>query len=148
MRRPAPLPRQAWPRAKGLARRAPVPLARIAHARSGDKGDTCNIGGIARAPEIYPFLHRALTAAAVKRRFRGICRGRVERFEVPNLWALNFLLHESLGGGGTVSLRLDAQGKTLSHALLAMDVRAPRALLAAAARGDAADGRVTRATGG
>src|SRR2546425_10126626 len=136
MRRPAPLPRQAWPRAKGLARRAPVPLARIAHARSGDKGDTCNIGGIARAPEIYPFLHRALTAALVKKRFKGISLGKVERFEVPNLWALNFLLHESLGGGGTVSLRLDAQGKTLALALLALEVRAPRALIAAAERSD------------
>ena len=76
----------------------------------------------------------------VKRRFKGICLGKVERHEVPNLWALNFLLHESLGGGGTVSLRLDAQGKTLSHALLAMEVRAPKALLASAKRGDAADG--------
>src|SRR5204863_105593 len=90
-----------------------------AHARIGDKGDTANIGVIARAPEIYPFLRRVLTAAAVKRRFKGICQGKVERHEVPNLCALNFLLHESLGGGGTVSLRLDAQGKTISHALLA-----------------------------
>jgi hypothetical protein len=77
----------------------------------------------------------------VKRRVRGICLGRVERHEVPNLGALNFLMHESLGGGGTVSLRLDAQGKTLSHALLAMEVSVPRALVAAAKRGDAADGR-------
>jgi hypothetical protein len=96
---------------------------------------------IARAPEIYPWLARMLTANLVKRHFRGICEGKVERHEVPNLWALNFLLHESLGGGGTVSLRLDAQGKTLSHALLAMEVDAPKALLAAAARGDEADGK-------
>src|SRR5207249_3623787 len=93
-------------------------------------------------PELYPWLKRTLTAALVKRRFKGICFGRVERHEVPNLWALNFLLHESLGGGGTVSLRLDAQGKTLSHALLAMEVTVPRGLVDAAARGDEADGSV------
>ena len=80
----------------------------------------------------------------MKKRFKGICFGKVERFEVPNLHALNFLLHESLGGGGTVSLRLDAQGKTLSHALMAMEVKAPKALLAAARRGDASDGRVSK----
>jgi hypothetical protein len=113
-----------------------VPLSRLAHARSGDKGDTCNIGVVARAPEIYPWLRQTLTAAAVQRRFKGICLGRVERHEVPNLWALNFLLPQSLGGGGTVSLRLDAQGKTLSHALLAMDVQAPQALIGAASRAD------------
>ena len=140
-RRPAPAARDRWPSATGGQKRVPVPLRELAHARSGDKGDTCNIGVIARAPEIYPWLRRTLTAALVRRRFRGICRGRVERHEVPNLWALNFLLHESLGGGGTVSLRLDAQGKTLSHALLAMEVSAPRALLDAARRGDQADGR-------
>jgi len=72
----------------------------------------------------------------VQRHFRGICRGRVERHEVPNLWALNFLLPGSLGGGGTVSLLLDAQGKTLSHALMAMEVRAPRSLIEAAERAD------------
>jgi len=138
---PEPYSKLEWPAASGSQRAVRVPLARLAHARSGDKGDTCNIGVIARAPEIYPWLRRAITAAVVKRRFRGICHGPVVRFEVPNLWALNFLLHESLGGGGTVSLRLDAQGKTLSHALLAMEVDAPRALLAAAARGDGSDGR-------
>jgi hypothetical protein len=137
---PAPLPRlpNAGSRALG-ARKTLVPLSALAHGRSGDKGDTCNIGVIARAPEIYPWLKRTLTAAVVKRRFKGICLGRVERHEVPNLWALNFLMHQSLGGGGTVSLRLDAQGKTLSHALLAMEVRAPRALMAAAERGNRAD---------
>ena len=137
---PAALPRHEFPKAKGAAGTVRVPLSRLAHARSGDKGDTANIGVIARSPEIYPWLARTLTAAVVKKRFKGICLGKVERHEVPNLGALNFLLHESLGGGGTVSLRLDAQGKTLSHALLAMDVRAPRALLAAAKGGDAADG--------
>jgi hypothetical protein len=138
--KPPALPRLEFPKAKGAAGMVRVPLSRLAHARSGDKGDTANIGVVARAPEIYPWLAKTLTATAVKKRFKGICMGRVERHEVPNLGALNFLLHESLGGGGTVSLRLDAQGKTLSHALLAMEVRAPRALLAAAKRGDAADG--------
>jgi hypothetical protein len=137
-----PLSRAAWPKAKGGAKPVATTLAALAHARSGDKGDTCNIGVIARAPEIYPWLRRMLTPALVKRRFKGICFGRVERHEVPNLAALNFLLHESLGGGGTVSLRLDAQGKTLSHALLAMEIRAPKALLDAAARADQADGSV------
>src|SRR5262249_20770930 len=132
--RPAPLPRPAWPRAGGNRKNVRVPLSAIAHGRSGDKGDTGNVGVIARAPEIYPWLRRTLTAPLVKRHFRGICQGRVERHEVPNLWALNFLLHESLGGGGTVSLRLDAQGKTLSHALLAMEVSVPRALVDAARR--------------
>jgi hypothetical protein len=143
--RPAALPRPVWPRAKGATKRVRVPLSALAHARSGDKGDTCNIGVIARAPEIYPWLRRLLTANLVKRRFKGICQGRVERHEVPNLWALNFLLHESLGGGGTVSLRLDAQGKTMSHALLALEVDVPRALVDAAARGDAADGKKVHA---
>jgi hypothetical protein len=139
--RPGPLPAVRFPAAGGARGTVRVPLSAIAHGRSGDKGDTCNIGVIARAPEVYPWLRRTLTAAVVKRRFKGICLGRVERHEVPNLGALNFLLHESLGGGGTVSLRLDAQGKTLSHALLAMEVMVPRALVAAARRGDAADGR-------
>ncbi len=139
--RPAPLPRVKPVPARGSTKHVTVPLSALAHARSGDKGDTANIGVIARAPEIWPWLRRTLTAALVKRRFRGICLGRVERFEVPNLLALNFLLHESLGGGGTVSLRLDAQGKTLSHALLALEVTAPQALVDAAARGDEADRR-------
>jgi hypothetical protein len=139
-RKPGPSPRERWPKAAGSAKPVRARLADLAHARSGDKGDTCNIGVIARAPEIYPWLRRTLTAAVVKRRFRGICQGRVERFEVPNLWALNFLLHESLGGGGTQSLRLDPQGKTLSHALLALEVMAPEALIDAARRADAEDG--------
>jgi hypothetical protein len=142
--RPAALPKPQWPKVKGASRLARVPLSALAHGRSGDKGDTANIGIVARAPEIYPWLARTLTAAAVKRRFRGICFGKVVRHEVPNLWALNFLLHESLGGGGTVSLRFDPQGKTLSHALLAMEVRAPLALVQAARRGDEAEGKVER----
>jgi hypothetical protein len=91
---------------------------------------------IARAPEIYPWLVATLSVKRVKEYFAGLCKGPVARHEVPNLWALNFLLGESLGGGGTVSLRLDAQGKTMSHALLAMPVRATRALLECAERGD------------
>ncbi len=136
MGKPAPLPAVEWPLAEGSSKMVSVPLSAIAHARSGDKGDTANIGVIARAPEIYPFLVDLLTEARVKQYFTGICHGAVERHEVPNLMALNFLLAESLGGGGTVSLRLDAQGKTLSHALLAMTVHVPEALLAAALRGD------------
>ncbi len=138
--KPAPLPKETWPKAKGAAGMVKVPLSALAHGRSGDKGDTANIGLIARSPEIYPWLVKTITAAVVKKRFKGLCLGKVERHEVPNLHALNFLLAESLGGGGTVSLRLDAQGKTMSHALMAMEVRAPKALLAAAKRGDAADG--------
>ena len=140
--KPAALGKVAWPKAKGSSKLVTVPLSALAHGRSGDKGDTCNVGVIARSAEIYPWLARTLAAALVKRRFKGITLGRVKRHEVPNLWALNFLLHESLGGGGTVSLRLDAQGKRLSHALLAMPVRAPKALVEAARRGDAADGVV------
>jgi hypothetical protein len=143
--KPAPPPRIAWPRPRGSRRLVRVPLAALAHGRSGDKGDTANLGVIARAPEIYPWLERTLTAAVVKRRFKGICKGKVERHAVPNLWALNFLLHESLGGGGTVSLRFDPQGKTLSHALLAMEVRAPFALVQAAKRADEAEGHQARA---
>jgi hypothetical protein len=104
---------------------ARVKLLEIAHARSGDKGDTANVGLIARKPEYYPILRDQVTAARVKEHFRGICLGEVERFEVPNLGALNFLLHQSLDGGGTVSLKTDAQGKTYSAALLRMEVDLP-----------------------
>ena len=97
-------------------------LVKLAHARSGDKGDTANVGLIALRDEIYPILVREVTAERVKQHFQGICRGDVERFELPNLGALNFLLHESLGGGGTLSLMTDAQGKTFSTALLRMDI--------------------------
>ncbi|HEX8888419.1 MAG TPA: hypothetical protein VF779_04550 [Pyrinomonadaceae bacterium] len=97
-----------------------IQLTKLAHARSGDKGDTANIGLIALKDEYYPLLVREVTASRVKEHFRGICKGEVERFELPNLSALNFLLHESLGGGGTLSLMTDAQGKTFSTALLRM----------------------------
>ena len=99
-----------------------VQLTKLAHARSGDKGDTANIGLIALREEIYPILVRDVTAERVKQHFKGICKGEVERFELPNLSALNFLLHESLGGGGTLSLMTDAQGKTFSTALLRMEI--------------------------
>jgi len=99
-----------------------VQLTKLAHARSGDKGDTANIGLIALRDEIYPLLVREVTAERVKQHFKGICKGEVERFELPNLGALNFLLHESLGGGGTLSLMTDAQGKTFSTALLRMEI--------------------------
>ena len=102
-----------------------VQLTKLAHARSGDKGDTANIGLIALRDEIYPILVREATAERVKQHFKGICKGDVERFELPNLGALNFLLHESLGGGGTLSLMTDAQGKTFSTALLRMEIEIP-----------------------
>ena len=95
-----------------------IQLTELAHARSGDKGDTANVGLIALREELYPLLVREVTTDRVKRHFKGICKGEVERFELPNLGALNFLLHESLGGGGTLSLMTDAQGKTFSTALL------------------------------
>ncbi len=99
-----------------------VQLVKLAHARSGDKGDTANVGLIALSEEFYPLLVREVTPARVKEHFKGICKGEVERFELPNLGALNFLLHESLGGGGTLSLMTDAQGKTFSTALLRMEI--------------------------
>jgi len=99
-----------------------VQLTKLAHARSGDKGDTANIGLIALRDDFYPILVNQVTAERVKQHFQGICHGEVERFELPNLGALNFLLHESLGGGGTLSLMTDAQGKTFSTALLRMEI--------------------------
>jgi hypothetical protein len=102
-----------------------VPLSRIAHTRSGDKGDTCNIGVIALEERYYPVLVREVTAERVKRHFGDLVKGDVERFELPNLGALNFLLHQALGGGGTVSLRTDPQGKTFGAALLGMAIELP-----------------------
>ena len=102
-----------------------IKLLKLAHARSGDKGDTANVGLIALRAEFYSVLVREVTAARVSEHFRGICKGGVERFELPNLCALNFLLHESLGGGGTLSLMTDAQGKTFSTALLRMEIEVP-----------------------
>jgi hypothetical protein len=99
-----------------------IELLKLAHARSGDKGDTANVGVIALKDEFYPLLVREITAEKVKEHFGEIVKGEVERFELPNLKALNFLLHESLGGGGTLSLMTDAQGKTFSTALLRMKI--------------------------
>ncbi|HEV3363830.1 MAG TPA: terpene utilization protein AtuA, partial [Acidimicrobiia bacterium] len=106
-----------------------VPLSRLCLARSGDKGDTCNVGVLARNESIYGWIVENLTPAFVKQRFAGICKGDVERHEVPNLLACNFLLHESLGGGGTMSLLLDAQGKTYAQYLLATEVEVEADLL-------------------
>lgn len=99
-----------------------VQLIELAHARSGDKGNMCNIGLIAKKPEYYHALVEKVTADRVKQHFEGVCLGKVERFELPNLHALNFLLHEALDGGGTISLRADPQGKTFSTALLRMQI--------------------------
>jgi hypothetical protein len=107
-----------------------VKLARIAHARSGDKGDGSNVGLVASTPEIYELLRREVSPERVRAHFAGVCRGEVERFEVPNLLALNFLLHDSLGGGGTASLLTDAQGKTHGQGLLQMEIDVPEELLA------------------
>ena len=101
-------------------------LLDLAHARSGDKGDTANVGLIARKPEFYPVLVKEVTAARVARHFKGMITGPVERFELPNLKALNFLLHGALDGGGTISLKTDAQGKVFSTALLRMAIDVTR----------------------
>jgi hypothetical protein len=102
-----------------------VRLLDIAHARSGDKGDTANVGVIARRPEWYDVLVKHLTRERVRQHFEGMITGGVERFELPNLRALNFLLHGALDGGGTLSLKTDAQGKVLSTALLRMKLDLP-----------------------
>lgn len=102
-----------------------VKLERLAIARSGDKGDAANVGVIALAESAWPVLRREVTAERVREHFSGVCHGEVVRHELPNLGALNFLLHESLGGGGTVSLMLDAQGKTFGAAVLSLEVEAP-----------------------
>jgi hypothetical protein len=109
------------------ASNASIQLRYLAHARSGDKGDTANVGLIALDPEYYPILTREVTVARVARHFKGMVSG-VERFELPNLNALNFLLHGALGGGGTISLKTDAQGKVYSTALLRMEIPVPPAL--------------------
>jgi hypothetical protein len=106
-----------------------VALGRVAHARSGDKGEASNVGLIADSDAVYEILRREVTPERVKEHFRGVCRGRVERFEVPHLRALNFLLHDSLGGGGTASLLTDAQGKTHGQALLVLELEIPDELV-------------------
>ena len=106
-----------------------VKLEKIAHARSGDKGDASNVGLIAQTPELYEVLRAQVTAERVKEHFREVCRGPVQRYELPNILALNFILHDSLGGGGTESLKNDAQGKTHAQGLLQMEIDVPEGLV-------------------
>jgi hypothetical protein len=126
-------PKTAPGTSKAKRKRLPAsPLTRlqlrwIAHARSGDKGDTANVGLIALEPEYYPLLVKEVTRARVARHFKGMVKG-VERFELPNINAINFLLHGALDGGGTISLKTDAQGKVYSTALLRLEVPVPAAL--------------------
>ena len=108
-----------------------VKLKRIAHARSGDKGDASNVGLIANSAELYDVIAREVTAERVKDHFREVCRGAVDRYELPNLKALNFILHDSLGGGGTESLKTDAQGKTHGQGILEMEIEVPSELVPA-----------------
>jgi hypothetical protein len=115
------------PRRPAAPRRSRVLLRWLAHARSGDKGNTANVGLIALEPEFYPILAREVTAARVARHFKGMVSG-VDRFELPNLNALNFLLYDALDGGGTISLKTDAQGKVYSTALLRMEIPVPSAI--------------------
>src|SRR5688572_9880112 len=108
-----------------------VRLVDIAHARSGDKGDTANVGVIALKPEWYPFLEEHVTSAKVAAHFKDMIDGDVDRYELPNLNALNFLLHGALDGGGTLSLKTDAQGKVFSTALLRMELDIPESTVRA-----------------
>lgn len=116
-----------------------VPLYRIALARSGDKGDASNVGLIARSPGLFEVIQQQATAERVKEHFREVCRGPVERFEMPNLLALNFILHDSLGGGGTESLKTDAQGKTHAQGLLTMEVDVPEELVSTVETSEASE---------
>lgn len=127
------LPYDPWPASlvskMSIAGSVKVSLMEIAHARSGDKGDTVNIGLIGRSPECYVWLRENISSEKVNDWFYSLCKGDVHRYCVPNLWALNFLLERSLGGGGTMSLQIDAQGKTFSQALLRCVVEIPEVLL-------------------
>ncbi|KAA3615039.1 MAG: hypothetical protein D8M58_11345 [Calditrichaeota bacterium] len=102
-----------------------VQLVKLAHARSGDKGDTANVGVIALKPEYYDIIKTQVSAEKVKAHFGTNVKGKVERFEMPNLGALNFLLHNALGGGGTLTLKHDAQGKVVSANILRMEIDVP-----------------------
>src|SRR5882724_2035890 len=113
------------PRAKAAKGGERVRLLDLCHARSGDKGDTANVGLIAYRSEYYPILVKQVTAAKVATHFKGAIDGPVERFELPNLNALNFLLHGALDGGGTLSLKTDAQGKVFSTAMLRLVLDVP-----------------------
>ena len=121
------MPKTARRSASKRATARPVQLRYLAHARSGDKGNTANVGLIALDPAYYPILEREVTTARVARHFKGMVSG-VDRYELPNLNALNFLLHDALDGGGTISLKTDAQGKVYSTALLRMEVPVPVSL--------------------
>lgn len=121
------MPKAKAKRGPGVPSTRMVQLRYLAHARSGDKGDTANVGLVALEPEYYPLLVKEVTLARVRRHFKGMVKG-VERFELPNLKALNFLLHGALDGGGTISLKTDAQGKVYSTALLRMEIPVPLAL--------------------
>ena len=121
------MPKTARRSASKRATARPVQLRYLAHARSGDKGNTANVGLIALDPAYYPILEREVTTARVARHFKGMVSG-VDRFELPNLNALNFLLHDALDGGGTISLKTDAQGKVYSTALLRMEFPVPVSL--------------------
>ena len=125
------MPSRVGAKARGrVAGGREVQLRWLAHARSGDKGDTANVGLIALKPEWYELIRTEVTLARVKKHFKGMVSG-VERFELPNLKALNFLLHGALDGGGTISLKTDAQGKVYSTALLRMRIPVPPAMLRA-----------------
>src|SRR5262245_28432709 len=121
------MPKQKKSVRRSVGPSALLQLRFLAHARSGDKGDTANVGLIALDPEYYPILVKEVTKAKVARHFKGMATG-VERFELPNLGALNFLLHGALDGGGTISLKTDAQGKVYSTALLRMEIPVPPAV--------------------
>ncbi len=129
---PSPLPSPLPQGERGQVRT--VPLIEIAYGRSGDKGNSANIGVLARRPEFVPVLRAQLTAEAVKHYFAHFVEGSVERFEIPGLHGFNFLMQSALGGGGIASLRHDPQGKMLAQVLMDFPVDVPEALLGAAAR--------------
>jgi hypothetical protein len=106
-----------------------IPLGTIAHARSGDKGNHANIGVIAYTPAGLEILRRELTAERVEAFFRGLGVTRVERFELPRVGALNFVLYNALAGGASQSLRIDTQGKLLGTAILELPIPAPENLV-------------------
>jgi hypothetical protein len=106
-----------------------VPLGRIAFSRSGDKGDVCNVGVAALSPELYPEILREVTAERVAEYFSSLVSGEVVRFRLDNLRAVNFMMRQALGGGGTVSLQMDTQGKTVGQGLLLMEIDVERALV-------------------
>ena len=123
----APTSRRAAAKRAARPGTRPLQLRFLAHARSGDKGNTANVGLIALEPAYYDLLVREVTVGRVGRHFRGMVSS-IERFELPNLHALNFLLHDALDGGGTLSLKTDAQGKVYSTALLRLEIPVPAAL--------------------